>query len=263
MNATADYPLISAWPAELGPPPTEDHLIQAYALLADKPRARPKGTRKALAVAAYLSGHYWWPNDLGHAIDHAMGTPNGAGNDPRNVINERGEGLEDLGLVTLHRKEDDQRETWSCTLSLKGEATVAAYCAVHGIKNPPEFTPRASDRNPSWSRDELILALELYLRFNGNPPGKATPEIVELSALLNRIAGGGSKANDYRNPNGVYMKLMNFRRFDPIYQAQGKTGLTRGNKLEEVVWTEFAAAPDRITQTAKAIVAKSGRGIRC
>ena len=63
--------------------------------LAAQPRARPKGTRKAVAVAAYLSGHCWWPDDLGRAIDHAMGTPNGAGNDPRNVINERGEGLED------------------------------------------------------------------------------------------------------------------------------------------------------------------------
>jgi hypothetical protein len=31
------------------------------------------------------------------------------------------------------------------------------------------------------------------------------------------------------------MKLMNFRRFDPVYQAQGKTGLTRGNKLKEAV----------------------------
>jgi hypothetical protein len=87
-------------------------------------------------VAAYLSGCYWWPDDLGLAIDHAMGTPNGKHNDPRNVINEKG-GLEDLGLVTLHKKrQGGRRELWSCTLTSKGEATVAAYCVTRGIKNP-------------------------------------------------------------------------------------------------------------------------------
>ena len=80
-------------------------------------------------------------------------------------------------------------------------------------------------RNPPWSRDELILALDLYVRFKGNPPGKSSPEIMGLSSLLNRITGGpGGEAEDFRNPNGVYMKLMNFRRFDPVYQAQTISG---------------------------------------
>ena len=61
------------------------------------------------------------------------------------------------------------------------------------------------------------------------------------------------EAADFRNPNGVYMKLMNFRRFDPVYQAQGKTGLTRGNKLEETVWNDFASDPVRLAKTAAAI----------
>jgi len=30
-------------------------------------------------------------------------------------------------------------------------------------------------RNPAWVRDELILALDLYLRFAGNPPRKGSP----------------------------------------------------------------------------------------
>jgi hypothetical protein len=93
--------------------------------------------------------------------------------------------------------------------------------------------PAPPSRNPPWSRDELILALDLYVRSKGNPPGKSSPEIMGLSSLLNRIAGGSEGGTaDFRNPNGVYMKLMNFRRFDPVYQEQGKTGLTRGNKLQ-------------------------------
>jgi DUF1680 family protein len=43
-----------------------------------------------------------------------------------------------------------------------------------------------------------------------NPPAKGSKEIGALSALLNRIAGGlEGDAATFRNPNGVYMKLMN------------------------------------------------------
>ena len=33
-------------------------------------------------------------------------------------------------------------------------------------------------KNPTWSRDELILALDLYAHFKGNPPGKSSSEVV-------------------------------------------------------------------------------------
>jgi 5-methylcytosine-specific restriction protein A len=115
----------------------------------------------------------------------------------------------------------------------------------------PSVSP--SSRNPDWMRDELILALDLYVRFGGRSPDKASSEISELSGLLNRLSGAIGSAADYRNNNGVYMKLMNFRRFDPVYQAQGKSGLSRGNKLEEVIWKEFASDPSRLAQTANAI----------
>jgi predicted HNH restriction endonuclease len=49
------------------------------------------------------------------------------------------------------------------------------------------------------------------------------------------------------------MKLMNFRRFDPDYTADGKVGLTRGNKDEELVWDEFSADKDRLQQVVTAI----------
>jgi len=42
-------------------------------------------------------------------------------------------------------------------------------------------------RNPTWVRDELILALDLYLRYGGNPPRKGSPDIDELSETLNRL----------------------------------------------------------------------------
>lgn len=49
------------------------------------------------------------------------------------------------------------------------------------------------------------------------------------------------------------MKLNNFRRFDPDYTAAGHVGLTRGNKLEEAVWNDFADAPEKLARVAQSI----------
>jgi predicted HNH restriction endonuclease len=108
--------------------------------------------------------------------------------------------------------------------------------------------------NPAWSRDELILALNLYIQFKGNPPGKGNHGVVELSNFLTEMGSQiANRASDFRNSNGVYMKVMNFRRFDPTYIAQGKKGLQRGNKLEQQVWNDFATDPARLALTANAI----------
>jgi 5-methylcytosine-specific restriction protein A len=89
-----------------------------------------------------------------------------------------------------------------------------------------------------------------------SPPGKAGKEVLELSSLLNRLAeqlGEGAHAITYRNSNGVYMKMMNFRRFDPTFTASGKVGLIRGNKDEAIVWEEFAVDPKKLKTVAAAI----------
>jgi 5-methylcytosine-specific restriction protein A len=74
-----------------------------------------------------------------------------------------------------------------------------------------------AERNPAWIRDELILALDLYLQNPTSPPGKTSRQIHQLSNVLNRLGAqlGLRRGAKFRNANGVYMKLMNFRRFDP------------------------------------------------
>ena len=110
-------------------------------------------------------------------------------------------------------------------------------------------------RNPAWVRDELILALHFYLRFRDRLPDKASAEIADLSADINALGRrlGLVGGETFRNSNGVYMKLMNFRRFDPQYTESGRVGLQRGGKGEEIVWAEFAADPDRLERVAAAI----------
>jgi 5-methylcytosine-specific restriction protein A len=135
-----------------------------------------------------------------------------------------------------------------------GDATVAAKLRDLGFTvtdmGPLEI------RNSPWTRDELILALDLYLRNRESPPGKASPEVADLSALLHLLGERLGRATEdrYRNTNGVYMKMMNFRRFDPESAAEGRVGLTRGNKLEESVWNEFANDRPRLREVAAAIM---------
>ena len=79
--------------------------------------------------------------------------------------------------------------------------------------------PISETPNPNWTRDELIVALDVYLRHRSNLPDKSSMEISNLSHKLNRLGqtlfSSGERGNKFRNVNGVSMKLINFRRLDP------------------------------------------------
>jgi 5-methylcytosine-specific restriction protein A len=107
-------------------------------------------------------------------------------------------------------------------------------------------------RNQAWTRDELILALDLYIKTRPRNLAKNDPQIHALSKVLNSLptAQAAKDPSKFRNPNGVSMKIYNFKRFDPNYKG---AGLTRGNHLEEVVWDEFASDPERLAAVAGAI----------
>lgn len=107
-------------------------------------------------------------------------------------------------------------------------------------------------RNPTWTRDELIVALDFYLRYSPVIPRKSSQEVLGLSTFLNELQTktGGSRPEKFRNRNGVYMKLMNFRRFDPEYKGKG---LERGNRDEEVVWDLYYSRRDELQRVSKAI----------
>lgn len=111
-------------------------------------------------------------------------------------------------------------------------------------------------KSPKWTRDELILALELYFRCPQCISKKNSPEIVELSNILNTLPIHPQKSEfeKFRNPAGVYMKLCNFLRFDPNYFG---VGLKAGGKLEEDIWNEFIADKDRLKIIAGAITENS------
>jgi len=112
-------------------------------------------------------------------------------------------------------------------------------------------------RNPPWTRDELILALDLFFRVDPTRISSDAPEILELSAILNELPIHAERPDSdrFRNANGVHMKLSNFLRFDPAYSGRG---LTRGGHLEETVWDEFAHDRAKLSATATAILGSRG-----
>lgn len=105
-------------------------------------------------------------------------------------------------------------------------------------------------RNPIWQRDELILALDLYLRGGRKVLSENHPEVIALSELLNALPIHSDRPNaeKFRNANGVKLKLANFRGSD-----QPGHGMKGRNQLEQVVWDEFADDPARLTAVVGAI----------
>lgn len=109
-------------------------------------------------------------------------------------------------------------------------------------------------RNPKWGVDELILALDLYMRHKGQLPDANHPDVQELSAILRKIDPSSAKRfSNFRNPTSVVMKLQNFQRLDP---AAKRPGLRHGGNLEIEVWGTFRGRQEHLREQAEMLKAK-------
>lgn len=110
-------------------------------------------------------------------------------------------------------------------------------------------------QNPDWTRDEILLTLDLYLSNRLSPPGKTSREVSDLSELLRQLhkANGETPSETFRNSAGVYLKMMNLRAFDPQYTQQGKVGMTRSSKLDKAIWDEFSGDAAAVRREAQLI----------
>jgi putative restriction endonuclease len=94
-----------------------------------------------------------------------------------------------------------------------------------------------------WTRDELILALNLYLKLPFGKLHSGTPEIIHLANLIGRTAGS------------VAMRLNNFASVDPYHQQRGIGGLPGGRKQVEPIWNEFIDNKDELLFESERILA--------
>ncbi len=83
-----------------------------------------------------------------------------------------------------------------------------------------------------WTRDELLVALNLYHKLTFGQVHHRNPAIIALATKLGRTAGS------------VAMKLSNLASFDPALQLRGIKGLAGASGLDRSVWNEFHANLD-------------------
>jgi len=84
-------------------------------------------------------------------------------------------------------------------------------------------------RAPSvkWTREQLLIALNIYHKLTFGQLHSRQPVIVELAKKLGRGA------------NSVAMKLCNFASLDPALKLRGIGGLAGASALDRAVWNEF------------------------
>jgi len=99
-----------------------------------------------------------------------------------------------------------------------------------------------------WTREELILAFDLYCRIPFKATKASNPAVIQLAHLLDR------------SPASVARKLGNFGAFDPTLRARNITGLTHTARLDRVVWEEFCRDWGRLVEEATRLRDKFSRG---
>lgn len=82
-------------------------------------------------------------------------------------------------------------------------------------------------KRTNWSREELILAFNLYLKLPFGKMHKGNPEIMHLAKIVGRT------------PSSVAMRLSNFASIDPYHQKRGIIGLPGGAKQCQPIWDKF------------------------
>src|SRR5690349_11576661 len=103
--------------------------------------------------------------------------------------------------------------------------------------------------NPKWTRDETILALDLYFRCKGKMPSSSDSDVIELSNVLQQLTTQSleTRRNSFRNPTGVAFKVQNLRNV-----ATGK-GLRNGSRMDREIWAEFGKRPEAVRELATTI----------
>lgn len=95
-----------------------------------------------------------------------------------------------------------------------------------------------------WTRDEHVLAFNLYCKIPFGAIHARNPKIIQLANLLGR------------NANSVSLKLSNFARLDPALQERGIKGMQHGAKGGEEIWNEFASNSEALTFESERLLAE-------
>ena len=95
-----------------------------------------------------------------------------------------------------------------------------------------------------WSKEELILAFNLYLKIPFGKMHSTNHDIIRLANLIGRT------------PSSITFRLVNFASVDPVLQARGIKGMTGGKKIVQPIWDEFFHNQEELVFQSEKILAE-------
>ncbi|NHN27080.1 HNH endonuclease [Flavobacterium jejuense] len=95
-----------------------------------------------------------------------------------------------------------------------------------------------------WTREELILAFNLYLKIEFGKTHSRNQKVIELAHLI------------VRTPASIVMRLGNFASIDPFHQKRGVGGLPNGRKQVQPIWDEFFHNQEELLFLSEQILAE-------
>jgi putative restriction endonuclease len=102
----------------------------------------------------------------------------------------------------------------------------------------------------NWTREELIIAFNLYCKIPFGTIHIRNPQIIALAKILGRT------------PSAVSWKLANFARLDPSLQNRNIAGASHGSKLDIEVWDEFNNDWEKLGfESEKLLAEKTGKQV--
>lgn len=96
----------------------------------------------------------------------------------------------------------------------------------------------------NWTRDELIVAFNLYCRTPFGRIHNRNPEIIKAAEAIGR------------SPSALSWKLANFSRLDPSVTGRNLVGATHGSSLDQQIWAEFNSNWDQLVFESEKLRAK-------
>ena len=95
----------------------------------------------------------------------------------------------------------------------------------------------------NWTKEETILAFDLYCKIPFSKISKTNKEIIALADIIGR------------SPSAVGLKLANLARFDQELKLKNISGMTHGSGLDKEVWNEFCNNWEELSYQAQQILA--------
>lgn len=115
-----------------------------------------------------------------------------------------------------------------------------------------ESSQKREDSMPTnkWTREELIVAFNLYCKIPFGKIHNRNPEIIELAKILGRT------------PSAVSWKLANLASLDPSLKKRNIAGASNRSKLDAEIWEEFSGDWERLAfESEKLLAQKIGKPV--